>query len=257
MNVRVALAFVVCILVSSPSWALDLTLPLQQELDAYIEGLNNKTGNELAEHLGKITSSGLSDDTLFDNVRALLNSKHQALMGIASKDKIIIHQVVTMLRTLASSGNKEYVSTLTKVMSESKNRAVRNRAKHVITKIDFYRDRNKIMQDLSQHVDGQSLHTTRILNLLKHENLIMSRFAAEELVREGKADTVVQEWLAQRLASRVHQLDDKLEIDTFAWYAKVLGTVNKAKYADLLKGLINDKSVDYKIRRHAKKILKS
>ncbi|MGH1372269.1 MAG: hypothetical protein ACRBBW_09560 [Cellvibrionaceae bacterium] len=202
----------------------------------------------------RLEGSGLNDERLFLTVKTLLLEKHQRQMAGAKKDKVLIHQIVTLLRTLASSGDYQYIQKLQKILEESDNR---NRAKHVTQKIGFYLSRNQIMQDMSAHQDGQSLHSTRLLNLLNDNNYIMKRYAAEVIVRQKAAEPVVQELIASQLEEKVRQGGTKLEIDTLAWYCKVLGTVNKEKYRGMLVSISTDKSISSKIRRHTKKILKS
>ncbi|MGB0495923.1 MAG: hypothetical protein ACPGJI_06175, partial [Kangiellaceae bacterium] len=131
-----------------------------------------------------------------------------------------------------------------------------NRAKHLLRKVSFYNKKNNLMNNFDDHPEGQSLQSTRLLNLLKSNDLIMSRFAAEEIVRARSADDVVQEWIANRLKEQVRNDGSDLQIDTLAWYCKVLGTVNRDKYLDFLTEIAKDRSIDSKIRRHTKKILK-
>jgi hypothetical protein len=261
MIVRLCFLMLVFWMIPTTGFSADLHVllqrQLQQEVDQYITELNESKGNALAEVADRISGSGLSDSQLFDTVNALLISKHEANMTVAAKDKAVIHQIGALLRTLASSGNPGYASTLESVLHESKNRAIRNRAKHVLAKIDFYHNRNLLMQNMENHRENQSLHATRILNLLQSDDLTMSRFAAEEIVRQGSAETAIQDWLAERVQQQVRQTSSNLEVDTVAWYCKVLGTVNKAKYADMLTKISHDKSVDPKIRRHIKKILRT
>jgi hypothetical protein len=257
MNLRKILLFLGALLIPIFTHAESLETLLQQELDGYIQLLNDAEGEALADAANQITSSGLSDQRLFDTVKHKLISKHQEQMADTSKNKVIVHQVVTMLRTLASSGDSQYYPTLDNIQQESKNRAIRNRAKHVKNKISFYHDRNRLMQDMQNHIAGQSLHSTRLLNLLNNSSLVMNRFAAEEIVRKGSAEPVIQDWIYDRLQKQIHQPKDKLHIDTLAWYCKVLGTVNKEKYTEFLTDITKDKTINAKIRKHAKKILKS
>ncbi len=257
MIIRTALILLFALGFPVAGFSEDMQVLLQQELDAYIEEINSADDGNLAAVGSRITSSGLSDKRLFDNVQAILISKHEAQLTTAKKDDVVINEVVVLLRTIASSGDAAYMSTLDRILQESKNRAIRNRAKHMMGKVGFYNERNQLMQNMETHAEGQSLHSTRILNLLKSDNLIMSRFAAEELVRQGSAEPVVQEWIADRLQQDVRLDSSKLKIDTLAWYCKVLGTVNKEKYYDFLTEIANDRSIHSKIRKHTKKILKS
>ena len=129
---------------------------------------------------------------LFEKVKAKLIERHKENL-LNEKDELIIHHVVNLLRTYASSGRPESYTTLNQILRESENRAIRNRAKHLMSKLDFYRQKNEIMSNLKNHKKGQSLHTTRLINLLNHHDLIMNRFAAEEIVREGVAEEEIQE----------------------------------------------------------------
>lgn len=239
------------------SFSANMDTLLKQEIDQYIQKIENTTGKELADIGNRIEGSGLSDERLFGTIKELLLQKHQEQVADTTKDKVLIHQTVTLLRTLASSGDYQYISTAQQILEESKNRAIRNRAKHVTKKFGFYSARNSIMQNMSSHQDGQSLHSTRLLNLLNDSNFVMRRYAAEVIVRQKYAEPIVQETVARQLEEKINLGGTKLEIDTLAWYCKVLGTVNKEKYFDMLTAISKDKSISSKIRRHTKKVLKS
>lgn len=232
---------------------------LELEIHSYIEALDSAAGSDLTHLANKISGSGLSDKRLFDSVQRLLLGKHQLHSNRKTSKKIrkiIIPQELALLRTLASSGNKDYMPTVSEMMGNSKKYSVRKRAEHILNKFDFYHDRNLLMQNMATHQPSQSLHSTRLLNLLNSGNLIMSRYAAEEIARQGQAEPVVQDWLANRLQERIHLVEDKLEVDTLAWYGKVLAGVNAPKYREMLSKFANDKSVDSKIRRHLKTALR-
>lgn len=257
MTLRAAFLLMIFFIFPLSTFAVETDKQLQQEIDQYIQELNNAKGNELADVGNRLEGSGLSDERLFGTVKTLLVEKHQQQMTGSNKDKVVIHQVVTLLRTLASSGDYQYIQTLQRILEESDNRAIRNRAKHVTKKIGFYSSRNTIMQNMSTHRDNQSLHSTRLMNLLNNDNYIMRRYAAEVIVRQKSAEPVVQELIAKQLEENLHLNNTKLKIDTLAWYCKALGTVNKEKYFDMLTSISTDKSISSKIRKHTKKILKS
>ena len=244
------------VLISPASFAADIKSLLNEEIESYITDLEGAEGESLISVASRITRSGLTDPRLFDKVNDILLDKHRLQMTTAREDEIVVHQIVNLLRTLASTGRSEYSSTLRLILGESKNRAVRNRAKHLLSKRMFYQDKNRIMNQLENHKEGQTLHSTRLINLLNNKSLIMNRFAAEEIVREGAAEEAVQELIAERLEQEVRLDGSKLQTDTLAWYAKVLGTVNREKYLEFLTGISKDKSVEYHIRRHTKRILK-
>ncbi len=257
LNLQSNILLIVLFIFSAPAFSTDLQGQLDAEVNQFITELEQAEGSDLVDISNRITSSGLSDKRLFDNVKNIILTKHIDIMSKSKNEELVIRQVVALLRTLASSGNYEYSSTLERLVLESSNRSIRNRAKHVMNKIGFYQQRNQLMQNLEGHSNSQSLHTTRILNLLESDDLIMNRFAAEEIFRAGSAAPVVQEWIATRLKRDLHNAESKLHIDTLAWYCKVLGLVNKPKYSGFLKEIVKDKSVDSKIRKHTKKILKS
>jgi len=249
------LLLLICFVVANSAYAQPLQEQIKAEGDYYIQALSQSSGADLDSLANKISGSGLNDVRVFKAVQAKLLQLHQALLAAGSRDKVLGRNVNTLLRALASSGDSQYQASLQKVLDEAKSRGVRNRAKHALNKLSFYRERNQIMQDMSKHKAGQSLFTTRLLNLLNSADLRMSRFAAEEITRQGSAEQTVQAWLAQSLEAKAFKPQDKLQADTLAWYAKALGTVNKAQYHALLTKIANDESVDIKIRKHTKKIL--
>ncbi|AWF82903.1 hypothetical protein BTJ40_19920 [Microbulbifer sp. A4B17] len=249
------LIFFIILLSPITALAKDIQPLLNQEVDNYVAELKGENNSDLSKVANRITGAGLSDERLFDVVEQVLLEKHQANMTFAQRDDQVISQIVNLLRTLSSSGNTKYSSTISKIMRESGNRAIRNRAKHVLTKFSFYQKRNALMQNMDGHIDTNSLHTTRLLNLLNSNDMIMQRFAAEEVVRDGTAEVAIQEWFYKAIEKDVRQPVDKLHIDTLAWYCKALGTVNKNEYKEFLSSIANDRNVHRKIRRHVKKIL--
>ena len=171
------------------------------------------------------------------------------------RDKALIPVMVSLLRALAASGSTDYRPALSQVLRESKSRSSRNRAKHVLTKISWYAERNKIMQNMKHHQSTQSLMSTRYLNLLNHYNRNMNRYAAAELYRLGNAEDIVLKRLWSALQSGVKQEKGSLHTDVMAWYCRTIVKLARNDYQERIKELIDDTTVNEKIRNHCSKEL--
>jgi hypothetical protein len=225
------------------------------EIDLFMEEITSSDHNKVTQTANKISASGLGDRRLFDVIEKVLLDYHKKQMS-ESEDESLVPPMIALIRAMASSGDFRYTPTLQRILDESKSRATRNRSKHVITKISWYSQRNRVMQDMKNHRPERSLQSTRFINLLTHHDLIFRRYAAEEINRLGGADEAVLELMAADLQQGVHEDKGKLHIDVMAWYCRTLGKVAKLEYQDLIDKLIEDKSVHKKVRRHCKKALK-
>jgi hypothetical protein len=236
------------------SFADDLSQEIKLEIDTYTQDLHSKDIDTVILTADKISASGLSDPVLFDNVEQVLLNFHQRQIANPG-DKTLPPPVISLIRALGSSGNYKYSTTLNNILEESPSRAARNRAKHVLSKINWYKQRNTLMQDLSHREPGQSLQTTRLLNLLNNNSFTFRRYGAEEIYRLGEAEPAVLSLMANDLKTNASSTMDNIQTDTRAWYCRVLGKVGGAEYRNFIQSVIDDKNTHSKIKKHCKKEL--
>lgn len=164
--------------------------------------------------------------------------------------------MVALLRALSASGDTYYTASIRKISDETKSVASENRAKHSLSKISWYAIRNKLMQDMNNHKEGQSYISTRYINLLNHPKLNIKRYAAEELYRLGSAEDAVVDKLWSGLDTKLGGgKPSPLKTDTLAWYCRAIVKLAKENYRDRIQDIIADRSINAKIRKHCKKEL--
>lgn len=246
---------VLCLMILAPFVRSDMIADqLEFEIDGYIHELQSKNLSMVSTAADKVSASGLSDKRLFEEVQKVLLEVHQRQLQTPS-DKSLSPPVISLLRALASSGDFHYTAAINRLRHESKSRSARNRAKHVLGKMSWYSQRNKIMQDMSTHRKAQSLLSTRYLNMLNYSDLNMNRYAAEELYRLGAAEGVVTDQIWSDFQKGVREDKGKLHVDVMAWYCRVSVKLARESYRAEIEQLIDDKSVNAKIRRHCEKEL--
>lgn len=240
------------LLFSAASWGANLDRGIASEIDQYIHGLQSQDHLTVKATADKISASGLNDNRLYGAVEKVIGNYHQAQL-LTPRDKALASTMTSLLRAISASGEQKYSSVLNEILHGSPSRASRNRAKHSLNKISWYAARNKIMQDTANHQPGQSAISTRYLNLLNHADPKMNRYAAEELYRLGKAEDIVLSKIMASLRQGLHQNSGKIHNDTIAWYCRVSVKLGSGKYQQEIQHIIDDESVDKKIRKHCRK----
>lgn len=244
------------LLLVHPSYGFTANNDTDQEIDRYLTDLQADDRSVMMEAIYRIGASGLSDTRLFDAVEQQLIATHSESLE-SPKDKAIAEEVGHLMRALASSGKQKYSATFSKLLDEGRTRSIRNRAKSSIEKLSWYASRNATMQNMAKHVEGQSIWTTRFINLLTSPDPVMQRYGAEELNRFGSADDATISVIAQQLDAGLAALPDadKTQQNIIAWYCRLLGKYAKAEYGEKLTTISEDSSIPKKIRRHARKAL--
>lgn len=249
------LAFLLSAFLSVYSYAQSIEQQVQEEISGYIEGLQSSNILTVTNAAAQIHASGLSDKTLSNALEHKLKEYHANQLE-NRKDKDLVIAMKALMRAYTSSaGDKSYL-LLDQIQNESKQRKSRNLAKHLKTKISWYKTRNQIMQDMSNHKAGQSLLTTRYLNLLSQETPYLKRYAAEEINRTGSAEKPITDLMLSELKVEIYQDPQGIKIDQLAWFCRTLTKITKNQYRDDIQQIVDDKSVHKKIRRHCRKALK-
>jgi len=256
MNKSIIVAMSILIsLISFSSNAAVSEKELEKEINTYIEGLNSEDSAVVKKTANAITASGLLDERLYDHIEKRLLKYHQEYVN-GRTDEVTLRTTVELVRALGASGKGKYYPTFDRLLRENKARLIRNRAKRAKQTLSWYQRRNEEMHNLDSHQAGQSLFSTRILNLINHSDKTLNRYAMEELYRIGKAETVVLDNVSKKFKEEVYLDAGKLHIDVMAWHCKVLGKLGEEKHREQVKKAIDDKNIVSKIRRHCKKSLK-
>lgn len=225
----------------------DLQSRLQAELDTYKQEIETLRGEPLIKSADLITGSGLSDPALYAVVEAktkLLISEHEA----KPKDKVAANELNAMIRALGSM-SKSSRDLILGLVESSSSRGIRERAHRLHPRLDWFVQRNVIMQKADTYQPGQDLMTHRYLNLLTDEDYAMGRWGLEELDRRGGAEPIVYKKMGEILAQGKSAIKNPLHLDYLAWICKLLSRYDATNSADLLKSIQNDPSKDKNMKK--------
>lgn len=225
----------------------DLPARLQTEVNTFKTEIETLRGQQLIAVADRLTGTGLSDPGLYAVVEAktkLLISEHEA----NPKDKTVAEELNSMIRTLGSMGtsSRDMIAGLVK---SSKSRGVRERALRLQSQMDWYVQRNTIMQKTDLYQPGQDLMTYRYLNLLTSGDPAMGRWGMEELERRKGAEPVVYDKMREILAAEKSAIKDGVHLDYLAWICKLLVRYDAANSTELLKSIQNDPGQDRNIKK--------
>ncbi|MDO8342178.1 MAG: hypothetical protein Q7T48_03170 [Cellvibrio sp.] len=231
----------------------DLSSRLQAELDTYKQEIATLRGEALIKSADLITGSGLSDPALYSVVEAKtksLISEHEA----KPKDNVVADELNSLIRALGSM-SKNSRDLIIGLVESSSSRGIRNRAHRLHPKLDWFAQRNNIMQKADSYQPGQDLMTHRYLNLLADSDYTFGRWALEELDRRGGAEPIVYKKMGEILARDKFAIKNAVHLDYLAWICKLLSRYDATNSAELLKSIQNDPSKD-KYMKKLKKYVK-
>ena len=227
----------------------DVNILLKAELEGYKIGVQNMSGQDLIVLSDIISSSGIVDDELHHMVAE--RAKQEYKIHLASSSKEHAKTVTALIRALGSFGRDEDLAFLREVTQGAKFGSVKNRAKQVRLKSAWYKKRNQAMQQTSYYENGQSLFTYRFMGLLYSKDPSIRRWAAEEVHRQGGADDLIYETMAQMVKAEGVFATEGVHVDALAWFCRILSTYDVEHYGEFLTYIKNDKNYHDKIRRYA------
>jgi len=225
----------------------DLQSRLQLELDTYKQEIETLRGQSLIKSADLITGSGLSDPALYAVVEAKTKSlitEHEA----KPKDDVVAEELNAMIRALGSM-SKDSRDLIIGLVESSSSRGIRNRAHRLHPKLDWFAQRNAIMQKADTYQPGQDLMTHRYLNLLADSDYTFGRWALEELDRRGGAEPIVYKKMGEILARDKSAIKNAVHLDYLAWICKLLSRYDATNSAELLKSIQNDPSSDKNFKK--------
>ncbi|BCD97365.1 hypothetical protein [Marinagarivorans cellulosilyticus] len=223
----------------------------KEQADQYLTELNRAQGAALIDIANKISGSGVVTPELTATLKAKTASLLAANIEYA-KNKDTARELNAVMRAYGAMGySAEAERLIQKVLDTSPSRGVRNRAVRLIPKLHWFSERNSIMKSMMYYKPEQAIETHRLMALLSSDSPIFRRYGAEELNRQGGADSEAYALMAKILEKDKYvQSGDAL--DAMAWYAKVLSIYAKSDYRDLLLAIKNDKAVSKKLRKYTK-----
>lgn len=225
----------------------DLPARLQTEINTFKTEIETLRGQQLIDSADRLTGTGLSDPALYIIVDAKTKSlieEHTA----KPKDKLVAEELNSMIRALGSMSTKSR-DLIIGLVESSSSRGIRNRAHRLHPKLDWFAQRNLIMQKPDFYQPGQDLMTHRYLNLLASDDASMGRWALEELDRRGGSEPIVYAKMREILSQQKSNIKNNIHLDYLAWICKLLSRYDSANSADLLKSIQNDPSNDKNIKK--------
>ena len=228
----------------------DVDSLLKAELEGYKTGIQNMSGQELIVLSDVISSTGIVDNELHTMVAD--RAKKEYKTHLASGNREQAKSVTALIRALGSFGRDEDRAFLREVTQGAKIGSVRNRAKQVGLKVAWYKKRNKSMQQTSYYEKGQNLFTYRLMGLLYSKDPSLRRWAAEEVHRQGGADDLIYETMAQMVKAEGIFATEGVHVDALAWFCRILSTYDVENYGEFLADIKSDEDYHEKIRRYAR-----
>lgn len=251
--ISIVVAFSGVVFAQENSATNDLASRLQAEIDGYKQSIATLRGQALMGSADLLTGSGISDSQLYAVVEAKtkeLIAEHEA----KPKDKIVAEELNAVVRALGSMSPKSK-DIIVGLVESSSSSGIRNRAHRLHPKLDWFAQRNAIMQKPDFYQPGQDLMTHRYLNLFTYGDYRFSRWGFEELDRRGGAEPVVYKKMAEILVQQKDNIKDAEHLDYLAWITKLLSRYDSTNSAELLKSIKNDPRKDkffQKLKKYAK-----
>jgi hypothetical protein len=224
---------------------------VDEQIDHYLEILNDGTYETKIEMLQRLQWSGLTAPRLFDEVEKNVFEGYLDL----NRDKKGFGLLTHHIRALGYSGNEKYRDTLEFISnSEDKNsRRIRGHSKKALVQLGKYKNWNRMIAESDIAVEGKSVEVVTYMKMLNVTDFFVQRQAARATYDELRQDPDLLDLIAFRLES-VYLLKylDKQGQDTAAWFCKALGQNGGQKYTDLLTKVAAD-SPHSKIKKYASK----
>lgn len=222
------------------------------EINNFITMLESDTPKIRTDAAKRITRSGLTDPRLFNIIQEKLltgytqnlnNSKH-------------VDEMSWMCKALASSGNIEYLETLTNIKKTSTSAKLKRHAKKSIEQLTVHAEKNRLLADTTNMDPSLSPEINRYITMLKSNDPALKRDAAKAIYRnhftEEKLFNVINDELLKGYSST--STGNRNHTDALAWMCKALASSGMTKYRATLTEII-EKTTSESLKWHARKSL--
>jgi len=201
----------------------------------------------------RITRSGLTDPGLFNMIQEKLltgsahigNSKH-------------VDEMSWMCKALASSGNMEYLETLTNIGTTSTSEKLKRYAKQSAEQLSVHAERNRLLADETNMDTSLSPEVNRYIIMLKSNDPVLKRDAAKSIYRSHFTEEKLYDVVSDELLKGypLTSSNDRNYTDSMAWMCKALGASGMKKYRSTLTEVL-EKSNSEKLKQSARKSLRN
>ncbi len=229
----------------------DLNSLVEAEIEMFKDGIQNKFGHELIDLADLLTGTGLTDEKLFRLVEERTKSEYSAHL-FSPRDKYVARNLNALVRAYASFGREESRDFIVDLVDTSNSRGVRNRAHRLHPKLDWFKQRNKLMQNRNYYKEGQDLMTHRYMSLVKSSDSRMRRWAAEEIKRRGGTEQIVYLAMGEILKEEGKNIRSNVHLDALAWFCRILAKYDTENHKELLLAIQKDSGYHKKLQKYAR-----
>jgi len=200
-----------------------------QEINDYIQTIQDGVLSHQILVAKKITRSGLTDAPLFDLLEKELLEGYPVASGSDPID-----YMSWLCKALASSGQERYKATLEQVAAKSTSPKLQRYAKQSLSMIEEYAARSAIINQSSEAMSDKDPAVVQLINMLSSDSLELKRDAAKKITRNTYKDMDLFETVNRELLEGYAAASDSLSLDTMAWLCKALGASGNPKYKETL-----------------------
>lgn len=221
------------------------------EVYKYAALINDGDRGQLVLVAREIYGSGISDQRLATAIYDRLHRDGKHISG----SRLDEQYGVFMVKALASTGLESVKPQLREIHSEVSSAKTASACADELKQVDWHAQRDAVMASTANHHEGDDANVSRLINLLKSDDVSFKHWAVERM----NWDKVLDKRLMQVIASQVQAYVDRHggslseeEDDTMANFVKLLGYSKDVQYRPLLVSVYNLKSVSSGVKRHAK-----
>ncbi len=225
---------------------------LSAEVDKYVNMLKSDSVKIRTDAAKRIYKSRFTDpEPLTIMKEKLLKEYNLHPNSISRTDEMAWYCLA-----LASSGNTDYMKTLTTVAEKAVNVILKRHANDSRVLVLQYAKSDKITAAALKVNNNLSPEINKYIGLLKSNDFGLIRNAAKSITRARFTEEKLYDVINEELLKGYKILPkDRGHIDAMAWLCKALGASGMAKYKPTFQE-VSENSSNKKLRRYAKKQLK-
>lgn len=217
------------------------------EVKAFINQLNSSDISVRIDAAKNITKSAIINSHLYDEIEKKLID----LVKINPSGLGYIDEISWLCKALASSGDRQYQSTILEIIENTSNSKIKYYATQSYLSFDEYKKRNDIINDTSLYDKTLSPEENRIANMLRSDKVSIKHDGAKIISREKNISNKMYEIINKVLIENYSKnLRVSEHVDAMALLCKSLATSKDNKYLSSLKKILNSTNSE-KLKNYA------
>ncbi len=230
------------------AWASDRTA----EVNTFITMLESDSLKTRIDAAKQITRSGLTDPGLFNMIQEKLLTESTQNLGNSKH----VDEMSWMCKALASSGNMEYLETLTNIGTTSPSKKLKRYAKQSAEQLSVHAERNRLLADETNMDPSLSPEVNRYIIMLKSNDPVLKRDASKSIYRSHFTEEKLYDVVSDELLKGypLTSSRDRNYSDSMAWMCKALGASGMTKYKSTLTEVL-EKCTSEKLKKYARQSL--